>query len=124
VRRSNIRIILLIIIIALLPNNIEELQAVLALTRADDTQPIAQLLLLEELLRQILQVSPAELLVRHDFDAAVADVGDGDGVAEVPRPAVDFDALLEEGCEGGGVEDAVLSWLGCVDCELLMGCVR
>jgi hypothetical protein len=56
--------------------------------------------------------------VGHDLDAAVAEVGDGDGVAEVAGAAVDLDALLEEGREGGGVEDAVLGRLGRVDDEL------
>lgn len=53
-----------------------------------------------------------------DLDLAVAEVGDGDVVAEVAGQAVDLDALLEEGREGGGVEDAVLGGLGCVDGEL------
>jgi len=57
--------------------------------------------------------------VRDDLDAAVAEVRDGDGVAEVARAAVDLDALLQEGGEGGGVEDAVLRGLGGVDDELL-----
>jgi hypothetical protein len=56
--------------------------------------------------------------MRHDFDASIAEVGDGDGVAEVSGAAVDLDALLQESREGGGVEDAVLRWLGCVDDEL------
>ena len=54
-----------------------------------------------------------------DFDAAVAEVGDIDGVAEVAGQAIDLDALLQEGGEGGRVEDAVLGRLGGVDHELL-----
>lgn len=53
-----------------------------------------------------------------DLDLAVAEIGDGDVVAEVAGETVDLDALLEEGREGGGVEDAVLGRLGCVDDEL------
>lgn len=53
-----------------------------------------------------------------DLDLAVAEVGDSDVVAEVAGQAIDLDALLEEGREGGGVEDAVLGGLGCVDGEL------
>ena len=60
--------------------------------------------------------------MRNNLDASIAEVGDGDGVAEISGAAVDLDALLEEGCEGGGVEDAVLRWLGCVDDELSIVC--
>ena len=109
---------LVIIVITLLTDHIEELKAVLALVRADDSQPIPQLLLLEELLGQVLEVPSAELLVRYNLDLAIAQVGDVDGVAEVSCAAVNFDALLEKGCEGGWVEDAVVCWLGCVDGEL------
>ena len=109
---------LLIILLALLTHNIEELQAVLALARADHAQPVAQLLLLEKLLRQVLEVAAGELLVRDDLDAAVAQVADADGVAQIAGAALDFDALLQEGGEGGGVEDAVVGGLRCVDDEL------
>lgn len=57
--------------------------------------------------------------MRDDFDAAVVQVADGDVVAEVAGAAVDFDALLQEGGEGGGVEDAVLRRLAGVDDELV-----
>jgi hypothetical protein len=53
--------------------------------------------------------------MRHNLDLAVAKVGDRHSVAKVAGTAVDFDALLEEGSEGGGVEDAVRGWLGGVD---------
>ena len=90
---------LLVIIIRLVTHNVEELQAVLALARADNTQPIPKLLLLEELLRQVLQVPPAELLMRDDFDTSIAEVGDCDSITEVACSAVDLDALLEKGRE-------------------------
>jgi hypothetical protein len=45
--------ILLVIILALLVDDIEEAQLIDALAGRDDTQPIAQLLLLEELLGPI-----------------------------------------------------------------------
>ena len=109
---------LLIIIVIFSTNNVEELQAVLALAGADHTQPIAQLLLLEELLRQILEVASAKLLMRNNLDPAIAKVRDVDVVAEIAGAAVDFDALLEECRECGWVEDAVLRWLGRVDDEL------
>jgi hypothetical protein len=56
--------------------------------------------------------------VSDDLDAAVAEVGDVDALAEVAGEAVDLDALLQEGGEGRGVEDAVVHGLGSVDDEL------
>jgi hypothetical protein len=109
---------LLVIVLGLVTNNVEELEAVLALGRADDAQPVAELLLLEEFLGQVLEVTTAEVLVGHDLDLAIAEVGDGDGLAEVTGAAVDLDALLEEGCEGRRVEDTVLGGLRSVDDEL------
>ena len=113
---------LVLLLLALVTDHVEELEAVLALVGADDAQPVTQLLLLEELLGQVLEVAAGELAVGDDLDATVAEVGDVDGVAKVARQAVDLDALLQEGGEGGGVEDAVLSGLGGVDDELGIGC--
>jgi len=110
---------LLVIVLGLVTNNVEELEAVLALGGADDAQPVTELLLLEELLGQVLEVATAEVLVSNDLDSAIAEVGDGDVLAEVAGAAVDLDALLQEGREGRGVEDAVLGRLGSVDDELL-----
>ena len=71
---------LIVVLLTLLTNNVEELQAVLALACAHHPKPITKLLLLEELLRQILQVPPAKLLMCHDFDATIAEVRHVDGV--------------------------------------------
>ena len=111
---------LLIIILSLISNNIEELKTVLSLSSANNTKPIAQLLLLQELLRKVLQVTTRKLLVCHDLNTSIAEVVHGDVIAEVTGAAVDFDALLEESRESGWVEDAVLGGLGGVDDELLL----
>lgn len=112
---------LLVIILSLISNNVEELEAVLSLGRADNTQPIAQLLLLEKLLRQVLQVTTRKLLVSHNFNSSITEVGDSDVVAKVTGAALNLDALLEESRESGRVEDAVLGGLGGVDDELNRG---
>ena len=109
---------LILLLLALLTNNVEELQAVLALASAHDAQPVPQLLLLEELLGQVLQVAAREVLVGDDLDATVAEVADGDVVAQVAGAAFDFDALLQKGREGAGVENAVFGGLLGVDDEL------
>jgi hypothetical protein len=97
-RSQAIRLVLLLL--TLLANNVEELEGVLALVGGDDAEPVT------------------ELLVSDDLDAAIAEVGDVDALAEVAGEAVDLDALLQEGGEGGGVEDAVVHGLGSVDDEL------
>lgn len=109
---------LLIIILRLISNHIEELEAVLSFAGANHTQPITKLLLLEELLSQVLEVPAREILVCDNLDPSISQIGNGDGVAQVTSAAFDLDALLEESGEGGWVEDAVLGRLGCVDDEL------
>jgi ribosomal RNA-processing protein 12 len=109
---------LLVIVFGLVTNNIEELEAVLALGGTDDAQPVTELLLLEELLGQVLEVTTAEVLVGHNLDSAIAEVGDGDGLAEVAGTAVNLDALLQESRKGRRVENAVLGRLGSIDDEL------
>jgi len=112
---------LVLLLLTLIANHVEELEAVLALLRADNTEPVAQLLLLEELLGEVLEVAAGEVLVGDNLDAAVAKVVDVDVVAQIAGAAVDLDALLQEGGEGAGVEDAVVDGLGGVDGELWGG---
>lgn len=57
--------------------------------------------------------------MRHDFDLVAADLGDGNGVAQVAGAAIDLDALREELLEGGDIEDFVRNGLGAVDGVLL-----
>lgn len=106
---------LVLLLIRIVTHNVEELQAVLALAGADHTQPVPQLLLLQELLGQVLEVPTAELLVRDDLDAPIAQVVDGDVIAEVASAALNLDALLQEGGERGRVEDAIGGGLGRID---------
>ena len=115
-RNQAIRLVLLLL--TLLTNNVEELEGVLALVGSDDTEPVTELLLLEELLCQVLEVATGELLVGDDLDLAVVEVGDGDALAEVTGETVNLDAGLEEGGEGRRVEDLVVGGLGSVDDEL------
>ena len=62
--------------------------------------------------------------MRNDLDATIAEVVDGDGVAEVTGKTLNLDALLEKRGESGWVEDAVLGWLGCVDDVLHISCQK
>lgn len=54
---------LVLLFLALFADDVEELQAVLALGGADNTEPVTKHLLLEELLCEVLEVSTGELLV-------------------------------------------------------------
>jgi len=110
---------LLVILLGILADNVVEPKLVNTLGGGDNPQPVAELLLLEELLGQVLEVATAELLVGDDLDLAVLLVGDGDVVAEVSGQALDLDALLEESGKGAWVEDLVVGWLSGVDGELV-----
>ena len=106
---------LLIIVILLVLHDVEEPKLIDALARANNTEPITQLLLLQELLGEVLEVATRELDVSHDLDFVAAHLGDGNVVAEVAGAAVDLDAVVQELLEGGDVEDLVGDGLGAVD---------
>ncbi len=61
----------------------------------NNVEPVADLLLLEELLRQVLEVALGEGAVSGDGEL-VAIAGNGDSTREVAGLAVDLDALVEE----------------------------
>jgi hypothetical protein len=113
---------LLVILLLVLANDVVEAELVDTLGGGDDTEPVTELLLLEELLCQVLEVATGEVLVGDDLDLAVVEVGDGDALAEVTGKTVNLDAGLEEGGEGRRVEDLVVGGLGSVDDELLRQC--
>lgn len=110
-KTTNLIIILLLLII----HNIEEPQLIHALTRAHHTQPIPQLLLLQELFGEVLEVAAGELDVAHDLDLVAADLADLDAVAEVACAALDLDALVQELLEGADVKNFIGDGLGTVD---------
>lgn len=128
---------LLLIILSLVVDDVEEAELVDTLGGGDDTEPVTELLLLEELLGtvkaisicgnvivggcniQVLEVTTRELLVSDNLDLALTDLGDGNNVTKVSGAAVNLDLVLEELLEGGDVEDLVRRWLGSVDDELL-----
>jgi len=135
-----IAIRLLVILLSLVVDDVEELELIHALRGRDDTEPVTELHLLEELLRairgvmlvhdpvsrreirgpiQILEVAAGELVVGNDLDLAVTGLGDLDGLAKVANAALNLDLLIEELLEGGDVEDLVAGGLRSVDDELL-----
>lgn len=136
---------LLVIVLLSVVHDVEEAELVNALGGGDDTEPVTELLLLEELLgtttkymsvssysnvllihtkltgpnSQVLQVATRELLVSNNLNLLTTDLGDGDVVAKVTSAALDLDALVQELLKGGNVEDLVVDGLRSVDDELL-----
>ena len=108
---------LVLILIVLLDVVVAELIAVLA--RRDDPQPVAERLLLEVSLRQVLEVALGEAHVGSHGQLLVLGV-DADLLAQLARLAVDLDVLCEELLEVLDVlvvKDAVAGRLGVVDGE-------
>lgn len=64
---------------------------------------------------QVLQVAAGERDVRDDLDLSIADLRDGNVVAQVARAAFDLDAVVEELLERREVEDLVADGLAAVD---------
>jgi len=110
---------LFVILLSFIVNNIEEPEFVDTLGSRDNAKPIPQLLLLEELLRQVLEVSSRKLSVCNNLDLAVTLLRDLNGITEVANTAVDLDFVLKELLEGGDIEDLVAGGLRSVDDELL-----
>jgi len=118
-QRAHVSTSLLVILVRVVINDVEESQLIHALGGGDHAQPVPQLLLLEEFLGQIFQISPREVDVCDDLDLAIADLADGDVIAQVARAALDLDAIVQELLEGGEVEDFVGDGLRAVDCVLV-----
>lgn len=137
---------LLVVVIGLVVDNVEELELVDSLGGGDDTEPVTELHLLQELLGprlriswsapcprnipsaalgrggerslQVLEVPAGQLVVGNDLDLSVTDLGDLDGLAQVADTALDLDLLVQELLEGRDIEDLVASGLRGVDDEL------
>jgi hypothetical protein len=125
---------LLIIIIRLIVDHIEEPELIDTLGCGHDTQPVAELLLLEEFLRpvlispcsqptiimllQVLEISPRELGVRNDFNLALSLLRDLYSIAKVSDAAINLYLVLEELLESRDVEDLVAGGLRSVDDKL------
>ena len=87
------------------------------LVRRDDVQVVAELLALEELLRQVLEVALREGELGGDHHLRLV-ARAAHGVAEVARLAADLDRVGEELLEQRRLEQRVLDRLRAVDREL------
>ena len=135
---------LVLIFLRIVVHNVEESQLINTLGGGDNSEPVSQLLLLEEFFcpvqsissafipliyifprseemvvySQVLEISARELRVRNNLDLSIANLGDLDGISEVSDTAINLDLVLKELFEGGDVEDLVACGLRSIDDEL------
>ena len=106
----------------LLVLDVEVLERVGVLALGEDADPVTQVLLLEELLRQVLEVALAVGHRRRDAQDVFGE-RDLDLVGQLALAAVELRVLLEELLEALdqlGAEDAIGSGDGAVDLEVLL----
>lgn len=109
---------LLLIIISLIIHHIEESKLINPLTRAHNPQPIPQLLLLQELLSQVLQISSRERNMADDLNLPLSTLADRNLITQVPSSSLNLDLIMQKLLECGEVEDFIGYWLAAVDCIL------
>ena len=94
------------------------MQLVLVLLDRDESDPVSDLVLLQELLGQVLEVLTRELGVR-DNDNLVVFGSDGNVITQVTNNVVNLDAFGQVLDVGFLVEDTVFNGGGAVNNELL-----
>jgi len=86
----------------------------------DNTNPVTEGVLLQELLREIFEVPLGEGDVGGDGDAHIAVAGDLDIVTELTGLSLYLDTIMEVLLEGSTVEDTVTSRTGVINDELVL----
>lgn len=95
------RLLVILVIVGTVHLDVVELEGVDSLARRDDSQPVSELVLLQELLGEVLQVSARELSVCDDNDLASSLARDLDSLTEVSRSSIDLDSVVQEFFECG-----------------------
>lgn len=108
---------LLLLVLGITAADLEVAELVRVLVVGDDVQEIAELLLLQVLLGQVLDVALGERKLSSDVNLGLV-AGHSDLAAELASLAVDLDLVVQELLESGRVEDLVLNGLPAVDGEL------
>lgn len=103
--------------------DVEVTELIGVLVRGDDVEPVTKLVLLQELLSQVLQVSLGVSNSGRDDDLGAAGVTGNfnTGGAELTGLTIDLEAVVEEVFEGGGIKDTVGNWSITIDHELGWG---
>ena len=110
---------LFLILILVLVGDVEVTELIGTLVRGNDTEPVAELVLLEELLGKVLEVTLGELLVGGDGDLGIITTDNGHLIGETTGAALDLDAIVKELLESSGIKDLVTGGTGAVDGELV-----
>lgn len=87
---------LVVIVICTIHLDVVEFERVDSLAGGNDSEPLSQLVLLQELLRQILEVSARELSVRDNDDFSCTFTRNLNGFSKVTGPSVNLDSVVEE----------------------------
>ena len=88
------RSLVLLFFLILLVIDLEVSELIRVFRRGDDSQPVPQVVLLQVLLRQVLEVPFTELNLGTDHDLRLVAL-DRDGGAQIVRLAIDFDPLVK-----------------------------
>ena len=101
--------------------NVVELERVVVFRGGNDTDPVPQAVLLQELFGEILEVSLGEGDVGGDGDLVVPIADNLDVLAKLADLALDLDAVVQELFKVCAIEDTVRGRLRVVDDELVLG---
>merc|ERR1719510_1966327 len=108
---------ILVLIVRLLIVVLEVSELVAVLGASHHTQPVPQVVLLQILLREVLQVSLGEGDVRGEGQLGLLSLH-GELLTKVAGLAGNLDALLEVFLEISAVHDSILHWVSAVNEEL------
>lgn len=117
VRVKNLLVILLLLFFTLVDVEVLELEGLLV--SGNDTEPVTELVLLQETLGEVLEVTLGERNVGSDGDLGISTTGNLDGITKVVGAALDLDAIVKVLLESGGIEDLVVGGTRAVNDELL-----
>lgn len=88
------------------------------LVSSDNTEPVTDLVLLQELLGEVLEVTLGEGNVSNNSDLVVSRARDSNSFTEVVGTTIDLDTVVEVLFESGSVKDLVVGRTGTVNDEL------
>jgi hypothetical protein len=118
IRVNNLLVILLLLFFTLVDVEVLELEGLLV--SGNDTEPVTELVLLQETLGEVLEVTLGERNVGSDGDLGISTTGNLDGFTKVVGTALDLDAIVKVLLESSGIEDLVVGGTRAVNDELLV----
>lgn len=86
---------LFLILVLLIVGNVEITELEGLLVRSNDTEPITDLVLLQELLGEVLEVTLGESNVGDNGDLVISRARDGNGLTEVVGTTINLDTIVK-----------------------------